>query len=61
MNNLNINDVKAMSAEDRKTLNSQLQKKLATHLVGMIFLKLSIAGVAQVLARKALVVAAKRV
>lgn len=61
MNTPNINDVKAMSSEERKTLNSQISRKLATHVVGMIFLKLSIAGVTRVLAKKALIAAAKHV
>lgn len=56
-----INTIKAMPKKDLDALNSQLARRLATHVVGMIFLKLSIAGVTQVLAKKAIIVAAKRV
>lgn len=57
----NINTIKAMTPEERKTLNSQISRKIATHIVGMIFLKLSIAGVTRVLTKKALIAAAKHV
>lgn len=61
MNTPNINDVKAMSPEQRKRLHSSASRTLAAHMVGMVFMKLAIAGVTRTLARKALVVASKRV
>ena len=61
MDTVNINDIKAMSPEERATLQKQASRKLAVNIVGMIFLKLAIPGVVRVLATKAIIVAAKRV
>jgi hypothetical protein len=56
-----INTIKAMPKNDLAALNNQMAQKLATRVVGLMFLKLAVPGVLGVLARKALITAAKRV
>ena len=51
--------IHAMPKEELAALNRKLGKKLALHMVGMLFLKLSIAGLTNVLTRKALIAASK--
>ena len=61
MDTPNINQIKAMTPEERDALQKKAHRKLAAQVVGFIFLKLSISGVARVLATKAIIEAAKRV
>lgn len=56
-----IEEIKTMPKEDLAALNRKTTQKLATHVVGLMFLKLAIPSVLGVLARKALVNAAKKI
>lgn len=60
MDTPNIEQIRTMPKKDVAALNKQLSRKLATHMVGMIFVKLTLRSVLTVLARKAVIEAAKR-
>jgi ribosomal protein L29 len=60
MDTPNAAQIRTMSKEDLSALNNRMAKKLAGHMVGMLFLKLSVAGVLTVVAKKAAIEAAKR-
>jgi hypothetical protein len=60
MDTPNIETIRTMPKEDLAALNKQLTKNLARHMVGMLFVKLTLTSVVSVLARKALIEAAKR-
>lgn len=55
-----IDKIRSMPKTERDALNRQLTKNLARHMVGMVFVKLTIGGIVSVLGRKALIEAAKR-
>jgi hypothetical protein len=56
----NIHQIRTMPKEDVAALNKKLTRRLAGHMVGMLFIKTAMYGVLGVLARKALHEAAKR-
>ena len=60
MDTPNINTIKAMPKKDLEALNSQLARKLATRVVGVVLLRLAMNGVMRVLVQKAVIEAAKR-
>jgi hypothetical protein len=60
MDTPDINQIRTMPKEDLAALNKQMARRLAGHMIGMLFLKTAAAGVLSVLARKALIEAAKR-
>lgn len=60
MDTPDITKIKTMPKKDLEALNRELGRKLATRVVGTIFLKLTVSGLLQVFAKKALIEAAKR-
>jgi hypothetical protein len=55
-----IHTINAMSQEDRDALNRKMMRRFATHVAGMLFIKIAVRNVAVVLAKKAIIEAAKR-
>jgi hypothetical protein len=60
MDTPDINTIKTMPKKDLEALNNKLARRFATHMVGLIFIKLTVRNVAVVLAKKAIITAAKR-
>lgn len=60
MDTPDINTIKAQSKKDRAALENKLARRFATHMVGLVFIKLTLRNVAVVLAKKAIIEAAKR-
>lgn len=56
-----IDQINAKNQEDRDALNSKLMRRFAAHAVGMIFIRLAVRNATVVLAKKAIIEAAKRV
>lgn len=55
-----IHQIQTMPKKDLEALNRRLAGKFAAHMVGMLFIKLAVSGVSQVLLKKAIIEAAKR-
>lgn len=55
-----VAEIRALSPQDQAALNRQLTRTIAKHMLGMMFVKLSLTSVLTVLAKKALIEAAKR-
>lgn len=61
MDTPDINTIKAMPKKDIDALNRKMARRLATHVVGAIFIRTTLRGVLTVFAKKAIITAAKRV
>jgi hypothetical protein len=61
MNNPTIEKIKAMPQEELEALNRKTTQKLATRVVGLVFLKLAVPRVLGLIAAKALITAAKKI
>lgn len=59
MKNPRIEDIKNMSQEDLAKLNHDMGKKIAIHLMTLVWLKITVPAVAQVCLKHAIIRAAK--
>ena len=55
-----VDSIRAMSPQDQAALNRQMTRAIAKHMLGLVFVKLTLTSVLTVLAKKALIEAAKR-